>query len=99
MSGQSYARRAVLRGAAGAGALGLVAAAGAGTVAAASASAAQAAQATPEQEQALSATDAPVVVYLRDASSGELEIFAGTSRTQVHDPALAARLARAISVR
>jgi hypothetical protein len=96
LSGQSYARRSVGRGAAGAGALGLVAAAGAGTVAAASASAATA---TPEQEHAPAASDAPVVVYLRDASSGELEIFAGTSRTQVHDPALAARLARAISVR
>jgi nitrous oxide reductase len=93
MSGQSYARRAVLRGAAGAGAIGLVAAAGAGTVAAASASAATAA---PEQEHAPVTSDTPVVVYLRDASSGELEIFAGTSRTQVHDPALAARLARAI---
>jgi len=95
MSGQSYARRAVLRGAAGAGALGLVAAAGVGTVAAS----ASAATATPEQEHAPVAADAPVVVYLRDASSGELEIFAGTSRTQVHDPALAARLARAIAVR
>ena len=95
MSGNSYARRAVLRGAAGAGAIGLVAAAGVGTVAAS----ASAATATPEQEQGLAATDAPVVVYLRDARSGELEIFAGTSRTQVHDPALAARLARAISVR
>ena len=84
----------MLRGAAGAGALGLVVAAGAGTAASASA-----ATAAPEQEQALAATDSPVVVYLRDASSGELEIFAGTSRTQVHDPALAARLARAISVR
>ena len=96
MSGQSYARRAVLRGAAGAGAIGLVAAAGAGTIA--SASAAQAAPDTsPEHAQA--ATDTPVVVYVRDASSGDLEIFAGTSRTQVHDPALAARLARAIAVR
>jgi len=94
MSGDSYARRAVLRGAAGAGALGLVVASGVGT-----AVAAQAATAAPEQEQAQAATDTPVVVYLRDASSGELEIFAGTSRTQVHDPALAARLARAISVR
>jgi len=93
MSGQSYARRAVLRGAAGAGALGLVVAASASAVGA------SAATATPEQEQALAATDSPVVVYLRDVSSGELEIFAGTSRTQVHDPALAARLARAISVR
>ena len=62
-------------------------------------SAAKAATAAPEQEHAPAAADAPVVVYLRDASSGELEIFAGTSRTQVHDPALAARLARAISVR
>ena len=94
MSGDSYARRAVLRGAAGAGALGLVVASGVGT-----AVAAQAATAAPEQEQAQAATDTPVVVYLRDASSGELEIFAGTSRTQVHDPVLAARLARAISVR
>ncbi len=96
MSGNSYGRRAVLRSAAGAGAIGLVAAAGVGTVAAASASAATA---TPDQDHALAATDTPVVVYLRDASSGELEIFSGTSRTQVHDPALAARLARAISVR
>ncbi|MGH3269724.1 MAG: hypothetical protein ACRDN1_11810 [Trebonia sp.] len=95
MSGNSYARRAVLRGAAGAGAIGLVAAAGVGTVAAS----ASAATAAPEQDQALAAADTPVVVYLRDASSGELEIFAGTSRTQVHDPALAARLARAICVR
>ena len=95
MSGNSYARRAVLRGAAGAGAIGLVAATGVGSVAAS----ASAATAAPEHEQALAATDTPVVVYLRDASSGELEIFAGTSRTQVHDPALAARLARAISVR
>jgi hypothetical protein len=94
MSGNSYARRTVLRGAAGAGALGLVAAAGVG-----SAAAAQAATAAPEQEHAPVASDTPVVVYLRDASSGELEIFAGTSRAQVHDPALAARLARAISVR
>ena len=94
MSGNSCGRRAVLRGAAGAGAIGLVAAAGVGTVAAG----ASAATASPEQEQA-AATDTPVVVYLRDASSGELEIFAGTSRAQVHDPALAARLARAISVR
>ena len=97
MSGQSYARRAVLRGAAGAGALGLVAAAGAGSVAAASA--ASAAPATPEQDHAPVANDTPVVVYLRDASSGELEIFAGTRQARIHDAALAARLTRAIHVR
>jgi hypothetical protein len=94
MSGHSYARRAVLRGAAGAGALGLVAAAGAGTVAAASAPAA--ASATPP-DPAAARGDTPVVVYVRDVSSGELEIFAGTSQARLRDPALAARLARAIS--
>jgi hypothetical protein len=93
MSDHSYARRAVLRGAAGAGALGLVAAAGAGTVAAASAPAASAAPPDPAPARG----DTPVVVYLRDVSSGELEIFAGTSQARLRDPALAARLARAIS--
>ena len=94
MSGQSYARRAVLRGAAGAGALGLVAATGAGSVASAS-TAAKAAPATPSPDAAPASTDTPVVVYLRDASSGELEIFSGTRQTRIHDAALAARLTRA----
>ena len=93
MSGNSYARRAVLRSAAGAGAIGLVAAAGVGTVAAASASAATA---TPEQDHALAATDTPVVVYLRDAASGELDIFSGTSHTVIRDRALVARLTNAV---
>ena len=37
----------------------------------------------------------PVVVHLRDARSGEMDIFSGTSRTRLRDPDLAARLARA----
>jgi hypothetical protein len=36
-----------------------------------------------------------VVVHLRDARSGEMEIFSGTSQTRVRDPELAARLVRA----
>jgi hypothetical protein len=35
-------------------------------------------------------------VYLRDAASGELEIFSGTSHTVIRDPALVARLATAV---
>jgi hypothetical protein len=38
----------------------------------------------------------PVVAHLRDAHTGELDIFAGTSQTRVHDPRLAAQLIRAI---
>jgi hypothetical protein len=37
----------------------------------------------------------PVVVHLRDARSGEMDVFAGTSHTRLRDPDLAARLARA----
>ena len=35
-------------------------------------------------------------MYLRDAASGELEIFAGDSQVKLHDPAIAARLSRAV---
>jgi len=35
-----------------------------------------------------------VVVHLRDARSGELDVFSGVSHTRVRDPELAARLAR-----
>lgn len=38
----------------------------------------------------------PLVVYLRDAASGEFDVFAGTSRATVVDPDLAARLTRAV---
>jgi hypothetical protein len=35
------------------------------------------------------------VIHVRDARTGEMDIFAGTTRTRLVDPALAARLARA----
>jgi hypothetical protein len=37
-----------------------------------------------------------LVVYLRDATTGELEVFAGTSKVRFRDPVLAAQLARAV---
>ena len=40
--------------------------------------------------------DRDVVVHVRDARSGEMEIFSGTSMTRLNDPDLARRLMRAI---
>jgi hypothetical protein len=84
-------RRSLLRGAAGAGAVGLVAAAGAGAVVAATRPEAKAA--TPA---AMPAHAGPVMVYVRDARTGELEVFAGTSKVRLRDPALAAQLLRTV---
>jgi hypothetical protein len=87
-------RRSVLRGAAGAGAAGLAAAAGAGAVVAAASPGAKAA--APTAMAAGPANAGSLVVYLRDAATGELEVFAGTSKVRFRDPVLAARLARAV---
>ena len=84
-------RRSVLRGAAGAGAVGLAAAAGARAVVAARPGTKAAA---PTATAAGPANAGPLVVYLRDATTGELEVFAGTSKVRFRDPALAARLVR-----
>jgi hypothetical protein len=40
--------------------------------------------------------DGPIVVHVRDARSGDIEVFAGTSQTRVRDKDLAARITRAI---
>jgi len=34
----------------------------------------------------------PVVVHVRDAATGEMDVFRGTTHTRVHDKELAARL-------
>lgn len=39
--------------------------------------------------------DEPIVVHVRDAASGALDVFVGTARIQVRDRALADRLVRA----
>jgi hypothetical protein len=93
-------RRVVLRSAAGAGL-----AAGAAATMAASGPAAQAA-AGPQDDaaqdggtQAGEAEDAgeagPVIAHVRNARTGEIDLFRGTSQVRVHDTALAAHLIRA----
>ena len=97
----SVSRRSMLRGAAGAGAAGLAAAAVASTAAPALAapSVGRATSGSPHAGCASAApagASEPVVVHLRDATSGEMDIFAGTSHTRLRDPDLAARLTRAV---
>jgi hypothetical protein len=89
---QRPSRRSVLRGAAGAGVAGIAATALAGAAAPALAAASwPAAQAgTKDLDSA-----EPIVVHVRDARSGEIDVFRGTSQTRVHDRELAARLVRA----
>ena len=108
MSSQSHpeptagpSRRSVLRGAGAAGAVGIAAAVGAGAASGVAAAARPADnRANPDNrataEHSAGAAGAPVVVYLRDAASGEFDVFAGTSRATIVDPALAARLTRAV---
>jgi hypothetical protein len=94
-------RRSVLMGAAGAGAAGIAVASLGGAVLPAVAGAAPAgsAPARPEDLSAaeLSAADlaGPVIVHVRDAARGEIEVFRGSTATRLHDRELAARLVRA----
>jgi hypothetical protein len=87
----------MLRGAATAGAAGLaVTAMG---VAASPARAAVSRPSSPNQAQDLGAAQSdtgPIVVHVRDAASGDIEVFSGTSQTRLRDKDLAARIARAI---
>ncbi|MCW2906659.1 MAG: hypothetical protein JWL68_1448 [Actinomycetia bacterium] len=100
-------RRSVLRGAAGASAAGLVA--GSALTALPAVAAARPAQSgqpaeqpgrsaatmTPDAAADRGSAAGPLVIHVRDAHTGEMDIFAGTTRTRLHDPALAARLVRA----
>jgi hypothetical protein len=87
-------RRAILRGAAGAGAAGIAATALAGTAMPAFAAASGPAH-DPKDRAKDTDTSEPVVVHVRDARSGEIDVFRGTSQTRLRDPELAARLVRA----
>jgi hypothetical protein len=92
--GDHVSRRSLLQGAAAAGAAGLaVTALGAGVSQAASASTRPAAPAT---DGAANAPAGPIVVHVRDAKSGDIEVFSGTNQTSLRDKDLAARIARAI---
>jgi hypothetical protein len=101
-------RRAMLRTAAGASAAGLVA--GGAFAALPAAAAARPSRSQPSVDRtgrsAAGTThdaaahpgredDGPLVIHVRDARTGEMDIFAGTTRTRLRDPELAARRAGA----
>jgi hypothetical protein len=89
-------RRSVL-GAAGVGAAGLAAGALAtGAPALASARTPAAGAAGRDARGRRPAAGEPVVVHLKDARTGEFDVYRGTSHIRVHDRDLAARLMRTI---
>jgi hypothetical protein len=98
-------RRFVIRGAATAGAAGLAATALGGALSPAAAASTRAASTAGSSTTAASTTGAdsevkapagPIVVHVRNAKSGDIEVFSGTSQTRLRDKDLAARIARAI---
>jgi hypothetical protein len=106
MSAQSHpeptegpSRRSMLRGAGAVGAVGIAAAVGVGAASGVAAAATRPAadnRAAAGAGHSADAAGAPLVVYLRDAASGELDVFSGTSHTVIRDPALVARLTHAV---
>ena len=85
-------RRSVMRGAAGLAGVGLAAGAITGAITAPAAAAGPARPAAGDAGPA-----GPVIVHVRDVTSGEMDVFAGTSHARLTDPGLAARLVRGIS--
>jgi len=90
-------RRSLLRGAAGAGVAGLAITALADTALAAPAAAATGP--APRRERAGAAAHAeplpdaePLIVHVRDARTGVMDVYRGTSHTRLRDPGLAAYL-------
>jgi hypothetical protein len=90
-------RRAVLRSAAGAGAAGIaVTSLGSvvgGVAARASTTTHDAAAGQAGGHDA--AGSEPIVLHVRDAAAGEIDLFRGTNQTRLHDRDLAARIVRA----
>jgi hypothetical protein len=87
-------RRSVLYGAAGLAGAGLAATAIAGTLAAPAAAAAP--RAHHGQAAGVATPAEPVIVHVRDLRTGEMDVFAGESKTRLRDPGLAARLAHSV---
>jgi hypothetical protein len=100
---EGVSRRSVIRGAATAGAAGLAATALGGALspaASASTRASRASAASAASAQSggeVKAAAGPIVVHVRNAKSGDIEVFSGTSQTRLKDTDLAARIARAIA--
>jgi hypothetical protein len=99
---ERMSRRSLLQGAAAAGAAGLAVTAFGAAVspAAAAASTTSPARAHGDLKAPaggdVKAPAGPVVVHVRDAKSGDIEVFSGTSQTSLRDKDLAARIVRAI---
>jgi hypothetical protein len=90
-------RRSMLRGAAGAGAVGLAAAAGTGAFDAlprphASADLPPADKPVTIAPLAPAAVAGPLVVYLADTTTGEFDVFGDTGQVRVKNPALVSQL-------
>ena len=88
-----HSRRSVLKGAATVGAAGIAAAALAGRALPAAASTRSAALAHTTETVPVGGSE-QVVVHVRDAATGEMDVFLGTTCMRVHDTELAARLFR-----
>ena len=86
-------RRSVIRGAATAGAAGLAATALGGALSPAAAASTRAPALAGGEVKAPSG---PIVVHVRNAKSGDIEVFSGTSQNRLRDKDLANRIARAI---
>ena len=90
-------RRSLLQGAATVGAAGLAATAlGATAGPALAATSRPSAPGQPHGQGEAKTAAGPIMVHVRDASSGDIEVFSGTSQTRLRDKDLAARIARAM---
>ena len=90
-------RRSLLQGAATAGAAGLAATAlGAAASPALAGTSRPSATDQPHRHGEAKTAAGPIMVHVRDARSGDIEVFSGTSQTRLRDKDLAARIARAI---
>jgi hypothetical protein len=90
-------RRTMLRGAAGAGLAATAVAATGGTALAAAVRSgnSQASEANDTEDIAAEHDGEAIMVHVRDARSGEMDVFHGTEQVRVHDRELAARIIRA----
>jgi hypothetical protein len=96
-SAGGVSRRSVIRGAATAGAAGLaVTALGTAMSPAAAASTRTSASAAAAAPAGAGTAAGPIVVHVRNARSGDIEVLSGTSQTRLRDKDLAARIVRAI---
>ena len=91
---ERMSRRSLLQGAAAAGAAGLAVTALGAAVRPAAAAASTTSSAPAHGD--LKAPEGPIVVHVRNAKSGDIEVFSGTSQTSLRDKDLAARIVRAI---